>query len=168
MGWLDAYPTAAWCCLVHSAYVPIKSLMDTSILGTAQRINMPCQDAYLASPAELPGASPTAAARLQCTAEHLVARREGGRDIASNVVAACAHCNHTRHKRKRPPDPAAYRSEIRRRVGCGKWHPAWVSTLGLFRSARGREAAAASARGYQHHVVPGLAAHSAAVVGLPT
>lgn len=39
-------PPAAWRCLVHSAYVPIKSLMDTSILGTAQRINMPCQDAY--------------------------------------------------------------------------------------------------------------------------
>lgn len=39
-------PPAAWCCLVHSAYVPIKSLMDTSILGTAQRINMTCQDAY--------------------------------------------------------------------------------------------------------------------------
>jgi len=88
---------------------------------------------WLASPAEIPGASPAAAARLQCTAEHLLARREGGRDIASNVVAACAHCNHTRHKRKRPPEPAAYRSEIRRRVGCGKWHPVWVSTLGLFR-----------------------------------
>ena len=40
-------PTAAWRCLIHSAYVPIKSLMDTSILGTAQRINMTCQDAYL-------------------------------------------------------------------------------------------------------------------------
>ncbi len=39
-------PTAAWRCLIHSAYVPIKSLMDTSILGTAQRINMTCQDAY--------------------------------------------------------------------------------------------------------------------------
>jgi hypothetical protein len=39
-------PPAAWRCLVHSAYVPIKSLMDTSILGTAQRINMTCQDAY--------------------------------------------------------------------------------------------------------------------------
>jgi hypothetical protein len=39
-------PTAAWQCLVHSAYVPIKSLMDTSILGQAKRINMTCQDAY--------------------------------------------------------------------------------------------------------------------------
>ena len=39
-------PPAAWRCLDHSAYVPIKSLMDTSILGTAQRINMTCLDAY--------------------------------------------------------------------------------------------------------------------------
>ncbi len=40
--------TAAWRCLIHSAYVPIKSLMDTSILGMARRINMTCQDAYAA------------------------------------------------------------------------------------------------------------------------
>jgi hypothetical protein len=40
-------PPAAWRCLIHSAYVPIKSLMDTSILGTTQRINMTCLDAYL-------------------------------------------------------------------------------------------------------------------------
>lgn len=40
-------PPAAWRCLIHSAYVPIKSLMDTSILGTAQRINMTCRDAYV-------------------------------------------------------------------------------------------------------------------------
>lgn len=39
-------PPAAWRCLVHSAYVSIKSLMDTSILWLAQRINMTCQDAY--------------------------------------------------------------------------------------------------------------------------
>lgn len=39
-------PPTAWHCLVHSAYVPIKSLMDTSILGTGQRINVTCLDAY--------------------------------------------------------------------------------------------------------------------------
>ncbi len=50
---------------------------------------------WLTSPAELPGASPAAVARLQCTAEYLLAPRACGRDIASNVVAACAHCNHT-------------------------------------------------------------------------
>lgn len=86
---------------------------------------------WLESPAELARASPRAATRLQCTAEHLLARSEGGRDAVDNVVAACAHCNRTRHKRKNPPDPAAYRAEIARRVGRGKWHPAWVTALGL-------------------------------------
>lgn len=85
---------------------------------------------WLVSPAELPIASQRAAHRLRCTAEHLLAQCDGGRDLAANVVAACAHCNHTRHKRKIPPDPAAYRSEIRRRLGHGKWHPAWVFDLG--------------------------------------
>lgn len=39
-------PPTAWRCLVHSAYVPIKSLMDTSILGMPKRINLTSQDAY--------------------------------------------------------------------------------------------------------------------------
>ncbi len=85
---------------------------------------------WLVSPAELPAATHAAAARLQCTAEHLLAQCDGGRDIASNIVAACAHCNRTRHKRKSPPDPEAYRAEIRRRVARGKWHPAWVPRRG--------------------------------------
>ncbi|WP_206602187.1 hypothetical protein, partial [Roseateles puraquae] len=37
---------------VHSAYVSIKSLMDTSILGLPQRINMPWLDAYKAGTEE--------------------------------------------------------------------------------------------------------------------
>lgn len=45
LGAVDS-PTAAWRCLVHSAYVPIKSLMDTSILGLSQRINMTSLAAY--------------------------------------------------------------------------------------------------------------------------
>ena len=42
---------------------------------------------------------------LRCTAEHLKARSEGGSDGPSNIVAACWHCNHTRHKCKHPLDP---------------------------------------------------------------
>lgn len=71
------------------------------------------------------------AARLQCTAEHLVPQSEGGRDTASNIVAACAHCNQARHKRKRPLDPAVYALHVRRRVGRGTWHRAWVFERGL-------------------------------------
>ncbi|MGX5652531.1 HNH endonuclease [Hydrogenophaga borbori] len=61
--------------------------------------------------------------QLQCTAEHLVARSCGGTDASSNIVAACWHCNHTRHKRKHPPEPDVYRAEVRARVQRGRWLP---------------------------------------------
>ena len=85
---------------------------------------------WLVSPDELPGGSSrlsaASAARLKCTAEHLLPRSECGRDIAENIVAACAHCNWTRHKRKRPPTPDAYRVEVGQRVARGSWHHGWV------------------------------------------
>ena len=77
--------------------------------------------------AELP--SSAAASRLRCTAEHLVARTDGGRDTPSNVVAACFHCNHTRHVRKHPPTPEVYRLEVGRRMARHGWHPAWVHAV---------------------------------------
>ena len=42
------------------------------------------------------------AARLQCTAEHLVARCDGGCDRADNIVAACLFCNRTRQITSEP------------------------------------------------------------------
>ena len=87
---------------------------------------------WLVSLEELPGVPTTAAAaKLRCTAEHLVAQAEGGRDTPANIAAACAHCNHTRHKRKVPPEPAAYRQQVRRRVERGAWHHPWVFSHGL-------------------------------------
>lgn len=91
---------------------------------------------------ELLGVPACAAARLRCTAEHLVAQSDGGRDVEANVVAACAHCNHTRHKRKKPPEPASYLAEVRRRVGRGGWHQPWVRSLGLLKAAAKPERAA--------------------------
>lgn len=60
--------------------------------------------------------------RLQCTAEHLIPRCEGGPDTQGNIVAACAHCNHSRHKRLRPPTPAIHFSRVQARMACGRWH----------------------------------------------
>lgn len=60
---------------------------------------------------------------LLCTAEHLLPRHEGGTDDPLNIVAACLHCNRTRHRKKAPPDPASYRAEVLRRVMKGRWHP---------------------------------------------
>ena len=83
------------------------------------------------SPAELASVPPSRASVLRCTAEHLLARCDGGRDVASNLVAACTYCNHTRHKRKQPPMPEVYRADIRRRLEQGKWHQPWVRACGL-------------------------------------
>ena len=64
-----------------------------------------------------------AAARFQCTAEHLTARCDGGSNGENNIVAACLFCNQNRHRRKIPPAPHKYREQIQRRLKRGKWHP---------------------------------------------
>jgi hypothetical protein len=61
---------------------------------------------------------------LRCTAEHLVARCDGGRDEDDNIVAACRFCNAARHRVARPRDPAAHRAHIAKRLRKGGWHPA--------------------------------------------
>lgn len=77
------------------------------------------------SPDELKalGLRPRTAAPLRCTAEHLVAQQDGGRDTASNIAAACWLCNTRRHKRKTPPCPEVYRAFVQKRLARGKWHP---------------------------------------------
>lgn len=57
------------------------------------------------SPDELKpfGLSARAATPLRCTAEHLLAQQDGGRDVAGNIASACWSCNQRRHKRKSPP-----------------------------------------------------------------
>lgn len=59
---------------------------------------------------------------LRSTAEHLIARCDGGGDGAGNVVAACQRCNNGRHQRKRAPEPSAFLAFVERRVARGKWH----------------------------------------------
>lgn len=88
---------------------------------------------WLTTPFELPGCRSESSgyARLKCTAEHLLPRSEGGSDRPENIAAACAHCNATRHKRKRPPAPAEYRAQVARRVQRGAWHQPWVHERGL-------------------------------------
>lgn len=69
------------------------------------------------------------AARFRCTAEHLVPRQEGGRNTASNIVAACQFCNATRHRRRKALSPALYRIRVRHRLGMYRWHPGRVHHL---------------------------------------
>ena len=68
---------------------------------------------------------------LQCTAEHLVAKCEGGKDVATNIVAACRYCNVGRHKAKNPLPAQAMVGRVRKLVAQERWLP-----QGLHRLAR--------------------------------
>ena len=61
------------------------------------------------------------AKRLQCTAEHLQARKDGGADGKSNIVAACWTCNQGRHRRKNPLSPGLHKEYVQKRVRAGRW-----------------------------------------------
>jgi 5-methylcytosine-specific restriction endonuclease McrA len=66
---------------------------------------------------------------LRCTAEHLLAKQDGGTNSRDNIVAACHHCNKTRHRISTPPDPERYRERVGRRLRAGKWHTGIVRHL---------------------------------------
>lgn len=62
------------------------------------------------------------ASRFQCTAEHLTARQDGGTNVKQNIVAACKHCNHTRHRMRPAPSPEVLRRAIAKQLANGSWH----------------------------------------------
>jgi hypothetical protein len=66
---------------------------------------------------------------LRCTAEHLHPKGAGGRDTASNIVAACAFCNQTRHRARIPLEPMAFLRRVRSRMMKRRWHSAAVHRL---------------------------------------
>jgi hypothetical protein len=66
------------------------------------------------------------AAGRRCTAEHLVARQDGGTDASHNIAAACLTCNASRHNRRRPPSWFEFIEYVQRRVRRGRWLPANV------------------------------------------
>lgn len=92
-----------------------------------------CVRMWQASPSELgiEHLCTSASGDVRSTAEHLVPKCDGGLDAATNIVAACARCNHGRHKRRRVLDPQAFRVLVRRRIACGRWHQRWVYDAGL-------------------------------------
>jgi hypothetical protein len=66
------------------------------------------------------------ARQLLATAEHLVARCDGGGNISSNIVAAHLICNMRRHRTPTPMPPDTYRNRVQIRCRQGKWHSARV------------------------------------------
>ena len=63
------------------------------------------------------------AKQLRCTAEHLIARQDGGTDDRENIVAACLHCNLTRHYAPEALPHNEYREYVASLVQSQEWHP---------------------------------------------
>lgn len=59
---------------------------------------------------------------LQATAEHLVARCNGGGNAHANIACACLACNSRRHRRKNPLEPEVYKRRVKNRIEKGLWH----------------------------------------------
>jgi 5-methylcytosine-specific restriction endonuclease McrA len=74
---------------------------------------------------------------LKCTAEHLIARSDGGTNDPANIVAACWTCNQRRHKRKGRLCPDAYVRLVRRRVAAGRWHWPSLSVKVIYADSQG-------------------------------
>jgi 5-methylcytosine-specific restriction endonuclease McrA len=97
-----------------------------------------CQPMWCGNPADFADTHGLRVARtryLQATAEHLVARSEGGTDTPDNIVAACWFCNTHRHRTKRPLAPEAYAREVCSRLGTGGWHGFRLVGAGVTRRA---------------------------------
>lgn len=73
---------------------------------------------------------------FQCTAEHLRAQCEGGKDTKAIIAAACRHSNQMRHRTANPLEPTEFQKRVRRRVGKGAWFPDRVAAKVGQRSAQ--------------------------------
>lgn len=69
------------------------------------------------------GLSERQAKLFQCTAEHLTAQCEGGKDTKANIAAACWYCNQKRHRTTKPLEPAEFQKRAQRCVVKGGWFP---------------------------------------------
>jgi hypothetical protein len=58
---------------------------------------------------------------LQVTAEHLLARQDGGTNTKSNIVAAHTFCNQHRHRSKLPKSPTEFATHVKSRLAKKQW-----------------------------------------------
>lgn len=73
------------------------------------------------------GISEKSAQLLKCTAEHLIARQDGGSNQKHNIVAACLFCNRTRHKSPNALSSEKYKAKVQSKMNRDKWHPVRTS-----------------------------------------
>ena len=118
----------------------LESRMSNSIKAKrhAVYLSQSCKCSYCTAPiwerdpdqfASTHGITRKQARLLRCTAEHLEPKSEGGSNAAGNIVAACLHCNRTRHRARVPLAPAAFRQRVRARVARGGWLPNGLARL---------------------------------------
>lgn len=62
------------------------------------------------------------ALHLKCTAEHLIARTDGGPNSHDNIVAACHYCNQSRHKSEDVLTPEEFLKYVQSELTAGRWH----------------------------------------------
>jgi hypothetical protein len=67
--------------------------------------------------------------QLRATAEHLVARCDGGSNDQTNIDAAHELCNRRRHLRKVAPPPEQFRALVQGRLKNNRWHDPEVLRL---------------------------------------
>lgn len=60
------------------------------------------------------------------SAEHLIARCDGGGNGAANIVAAHVVCNRRRHQRAHPRTAIEFKALVSARIAAGRWHPSSV------------------------------------------
>ena len=68
------------------------------------------------------GLSPKIARAIECTAEHLHAKGEGGADGHANIVAAHRICNERRHRGHGSRTPEEMFNRAVMRAAAGGWH----------------------------------------------
>lgn len=100
----------------------IRSARFTAQDGRCYYCRQPMCTGDTAAFARRHGISKRQAKQLCVTAEHLVARSQGGDTSMQNIVAACRFCNLTRHKAPRPLSPSAYSKHVQKRLAGGGWH----------------------------------------------
>lgn len=104
----------------HSAYL--------AQLGRCYYCGLPMWNGDLESFCQARKVKSSQAKWLQCTAEHLQARRDDGPDTAANIVAACLRCNLMRHRGHQNPSPSVYAQQVRQKLRNGNWHCAPLLT----------------------------------------
>ena len=104
---------------------PLKKIRCTQFARQAGHCHYCEQPMWQSDPAgfaHLYGISAAQAGHLRATAEHLIARSDGGQNCASNIVAACLYCNSHRHWMRAALSPEDYQKRVRSRLKKGKWH----------------------------------------------